>query len=112
MLSFWEILALIGTASTILGVFLALYAMINNKTLKKESRLTREVLTETIAEESKLTREAMAEESKLTRETIAEESKLTREVIGKMIQETTKYLGDLIFSISGKRKKEDVVREG
>ncbi len=90
MLSFWEILALIGTASTILGIFLTFYAIINNKTLKKESRLTREVLTETIAEESKL----------------------TREVIGKMIQETTKYLGDLIFSISGKRKKEDVVREG
>jgi hypothetical protein len=93
-MSFLENLALVGTAATILGVFLTGYAIVNNKTLKKESRLTREA----IAEESRLTREAVEmvikEESRLTREVIAEESRLTRE----MIKETTKYLGDLIIA--------------
>jgi hypothetical protein len=80
-MNFLENLALVGTAATVLGVFLTGYAIVNNKTLKRESRLTREAIERVIKEESRLTREAMAEESKLTRE---------------MIKETTKYLGDLI----------------
>lgn len=56
-MSFWETLTLVGTAATILGVFLTLYTRINNKTLKEESRLTRESIIEVIKEESRLTRE-------------------------------------------------------
>ncbi|MBI4531656.1 MAG: hypothetical protein HY709_09035 [Candidatus Latescibacteria bacterium] len=52
-MGFWEALALVGTMATILGLFLTIYAIINNRTLKEESRLTRE----TIIEESRLTRE-------------------------------------------------------
>lgn len=32
-MSFWEILTLAGTTATILGVFLTIHAMIDNKTL-------------------------------------------------------------------------------
>ncbi|MDI6792844.1 MAG: hypothetical protein QME81_08275 [bacterium] len=45
-MGFLEALALVGTAATILGVFLTAYAMINNKILKKESKLTREAIAE------------------------------------------------------------------
>lgn len=45
-MSFWEALTLVGTTATIFGIFLAIYALINNKTLKEESRLTREFLAE------------------------------------------------------------------
>lgn len=72
MVTFWESMTLVGTAATILGVFLTVYATINNKTLKKES--------------------------KLTRESIAEESKLTREMIKETIDYLGKYLGDLIVA--------------
>ncbi len=43
-MEFWQLLTLVGTMATILGVFLAVYALINNKTLKTESRLTREMI--------------------------------------------------------------------
>jgi len=56
-MSFWEIITLGGTMATILGLFLTVYALINNKTLKEESRLTREG----IKEESRLTREEINE---------------------------------------------------
>ncbi|MEW6608271.1 MAG: hypothetical protein AB1414_12655 [bacterium] len=78
-MNLWEALALVGTAATILGIFLTVYGVVNNKTLKNETKLTRE----TIVEESKLTREAIKEEGKLTRE---------------MIKETTEYLGKLIVA--------------
>ncbi len=86
-MSFIEALALVGTASTILGIFLTAYGIINNKTLKKESRLTRE-------------------EIKAIREAIGEEVKVTRETVTKMIQETTKYLADLIVAQGGKVRTE------
>jgi hypothetical protein len=40
----WEWLTVFGFTAAILGVFLTIYGMINNKTLKEESRLTREIL--------------------------------------------------------------------
>jgi hypothetical protein len=89
-MSFIEALALVGTGATILGIFPTAYAIINNKTLKKESKLTREI----IVEESRLTREDIKE----SREAIKEEGRLTRE----MIQQTTKYIGDLIAAQGGK----------
>jgi cell division septum initiation protein DivIVA len=122
-MSFLENLALVGTAAIILGVFLTGYAIVNNKILKKESKLTREVLAETIEKESKLTREAIAEESKLTREAIEKESKLTREAIieesrltremiaqetslvREMIKEIAEYLGNLIVAEGDRTRK-------
>ncbi|MDI6735659.1 MAG: hypothetical protein QME42_05625 [bacterium] len=100
-MNLWESLALVGTASTILGVFLTIYGVVNNKTLKHETKLTRE----TIAQESKLTRETIAEETKLTREMIKETTEYLGNLIvteREMIKETTeylaKYLGDLIVA--------------
>jgi dihydroxyacetone kinase len=111
-MSFLENLALVGTATTILGVFLTGYAIVNNKTLKKESKLTREVLAEIIEKESKLTREAIAEETRLTRETMEKESRLTREMIAKetslvreMIKEIAEYLGNLIVAEGDRTRK-------
>jgi len=43
-MSFWEMLALVSVMATILGVFLTIYAMINNRVLKEESAHTREIL--------------------------------------------------------------------
>lgn len=78
-MGFLEIITLGGTMGTILGVFLTFYAIINNRALKNESRLTRESLKEAresviniIKEESRLTRESIESQSKLTREFLAE----------------------------------------
>lgn len=78
-MSFWEVLALVGTSATILGVFLTVYGIINNRTLKNESRLTREMIKETVAETREMIKETAAE-------------------ISKMISESTKYLGQLIVN--------------
>ncbi|MEW6096092.1 MAG: hypothetical protein AB1567_06165 [bacterium] len=75
-MNFWEALVLVGTAATILGVFLAIYGVVNNKTLKHETKLTRETLAKTMAEESRL----------------------TREMIKETIEYLAKYLGDLIVA--------------
>ena len=45
-MGFWETVTLGSTIATIMGAFLTLYALINSKTLKEESRLTREALKE------------------------------------------------------------------
>ncbi|MEW6619790.1 MAG: hypothetical protein AB1422_10725 [bacterium] len=77
-MNLWESLALVGTAATILGVFLTVYGVVNNKTLKHET--------------------------KLTRETIEEESKLTREMIKETTEYLAKYLGDLIVADGGRTR--------
>lgn len=82
---FLEMLALVGTAATILGVFLTGYAIINNKTLKRESGLTRET-----------TEKLMKEESRLTRE---------------MIKEVTEYLGNLIV-VEGNKTRSAMPEKG
>lgn len=56
-MNFWEALALVGTSATILGVFLTVYGIINNRILKNESKLTREMIKETSAEISKMIKE-------------------------------------------------------
>ena len=43
-MSFWDLLALMIAMATIMGVFLTIYAMINNRVLKEESAHTREIL--------------------------------------------------------------------
>ncbi|OFW02217.1 MAG: hypothetical protein A3H94_05620 [Acidobacteria bacterium RIFCSPLOWO2_02_FULL_60_20] len=44
-MNFWETLTLGGTMAMILGVFPTVYGIINNRTLKEESRATREILS-------------------------------------------------------------------
>jgi hypothetical protein len=44
--SFYEVLTLGGVMATILGVFLTLYAIINNRTLKAEARNIIELISE------------------------------------------------------------------
>jgi hypothetical protein len=43
-MSFWQVLGLVSAMATILGVFLTISGVINNRTLKEEFRLTREML--------------------------------------------------------------------
>ena len=102
-MGFWQLLTLGGTMATILGVFLTLYAMINNRTLKEESKNTRDVLLE----ESKHTREILlrieqgqAEARKEVAEAMAEARKEMAEAI--------KGLGGLIRS-EGEQTR-DVIR--
>ncbi|HIC90927.1 MAG TPA: hypothetical protein EYP21_02460, partial [Syntrophaceae bacterium] len=78
-MEFWEIITLGGTMGTILGLFLTLYAIINSKALKEQSRLTRE----SIREESRLTRESVTE-------VIKEESRLTREFLAEILDRIDK----------------------
>jgi hypothetical protein len=44
-MGFWEALGQVSVTATILGVFLTIYGLINNRTLKEESRNTREILS-------------------------------------------------------------------
>ena len=43
-MSFWQVLGLVSAMATILGVFLTISGVINNRTLKEEFRMTREML--------------------------------------------------------------------
>ncbi len=60
--AFGHWLALVGVMTAILGVFLTIYAVINNKTLKEVSRLTREEIgkiAELILSDGEKTREVL-----------------------------------------------------
>jgi predicted amino acid-binding ACT domain protein len=70
-MTFWELLALVSVMAAILGVFLTLFALINNKTLRAESRNTQEII------------EA---ESRNTQEIIKAESRSVREILGRIDQ--------------------------
>ena len=43
-MSFWEAVALVGTMATILGIFITIYGLINNRVLKEEAKSIREIL--------------------------------------------------------------------
>ncbi len=90
-MSFWEMLALVSTMTTILGVFLTIYAMINNKTLKEESRHTREILNR------------MEQGQK----EIAEKQNATLARMEEGQRESTKYLAHLIVT-EGEKTREEV----
>ena len=68
-MSFWELLALVSAMATILGAFLAVYALINNRTLKSEFGSTREILVR-IEQGQNETRKDMAEARKEMAEAI------------------------------------------
>ena len=90
-MSFWEALALVGTMATILGVFITIYGLINNRTLKEEAKSIREILLG----ESKSTKEIllrieqgqnearkeMAEAIRYVADLICLESEKTRETV-------------------------------
>ncbi|MBI5232785.1 MAG: hypothetical protein HY880_00360 [Deltaproteobacteria bacterium] len=102
-MTFWELIAVVSSMATFTGVWLAVYALINNKTLKAESRLVRESLKE----ESRLTRESLKEESRLTRESIKEESRLTREILDRIEKVIERGFRD---SIAVTREESDKTR--
>jgi hypothetical protein len=84
VMSFWEMLGLVSAVAAILGVFLTIYAIINNRTMKEEFRLTREMMRE--------------------------DSRSAKEILDRMDrghQEATKYLADLIRG-EGERTRQTV----
>ena len=102
-MDFWQLATLGGTMATVLGVFLTVYAMINNRTLKEESRRIREILLE----ESKHTREILVhieqgqeEARKEAREARAEAAEGRREMA-----DAIRSLGALIRG-EGERTRE------
>ena len=44
-MSFWELLALVSAMATIMGIFLTIYGVVNNRTLRAEFSNTREILS-------------------------------------------------------------------
>jgi hypothetical protein len=86
-MGFWETLGQVSVTATILGVFLTIFGLINNRTLKEESRNTREILgkiEQGQSEARKETAEArkeMAEAIKYLGQLIVAEAERTREAI-------------------------------
>ena len=79
-MGFWEALGQVGVTATILGVFLTIYGLINNRTLKEESRNTREILSR-IEQGQSEARKEMAEAIKYLAQLIVAEAEKTREDI-------------------------------
>ena len=93
-MSFWQLLGLVSAMATILGVFLTIYGVINNRTLKEEFRITREILGR-IEQGQQEARKETAE----ARKEIAEARKEMAEAI--------RYLADLIRA-EGERTRQTV----
>ena len=79
-MSFWEALALVGTMATILGVFITIYGLINNRTLKEEAKSIREILFRMEQGQNEARRE-MAEAIRYLADLIRLESEKTREAV-------------------------------
>ena len=79
-MSLWGAMVLVGTMATILGVFIAIYGMINNRTLKEEARGLREILLRIEQGQNEARRE-MAEAIKRLGELIVLEGERTREAV-------------------------------
>jgi len=79
-MGFWELLALVSVAATILGVFLTIHALINNRTLKEESKYTREILKR-IEEGQNEARKEMAEAIKYLAQLIGMEAEKSRQAM-------------------------------
>jgi len=101
-MSLWEAMALVGTMATILGVFITLYGIINNRTLKGEARIVREILLG----ESKSTKEIILEETRGLREILLRmeqgQNEARREMAGAI-----QRLGELIV-LEGEKTRETV----
>jgi len=86
-MSLWEAMALVGTMATILGVFITVYGIINNRVLKAEAKSLREILlrieqgqndARQVANE---TRREMAEAIQRLGQLIVVEGEKTREAV-------------------------------
>ena len=93
-MSFWEMLGLVSAMATILGVFLTIYAMINNRVLKAESQHTREMLARMDHEHGEILRrieQGQQEAQNNTAEARREMAEARREMA-----EAIKYVADLV----------------
>lgn len=94
-MTFWQMVGSFSAMATILGFFLTVHAVINNRTLQEEFRSTREILSrieqgqsearKEVAEVRKEVAEAwkqMAEAIKYVADLIRLEGERTRDVIG------------------------------
>lgn len=113
-MTFWALLALVSAMTAILGVFLTIYVVINNRTLKEESKNTRETINEGV----RITRELIQEEAKASREILSriehgqtEMRKEMAEVRKEMAEarkemaEAIKYVAQLIVSEGEKTRQ-------
>ena len=95
-MSFWEVLALVSAGATILGVFLAVYAMLNNRTLKQEAASTREILNGI--------EHGQRENSAATRDLLSRIEQ-GQEDARKEMAEAIRYLADWIRAEGGKPRQ-------
>ena len=78
-MSFWELLGVVSAMATILGVFL-IYGVINNRTLKDEFRITRDMLAR-IDQGQQEARKEMSEAIKYLADLIRTEGERTRQAV-------------------------------
>ena len=104
-MSFWELLALVSAMATILGVFLTVYGVLNNRTLKQESANTIEIIKEGFAN----TREILSRMEQGQEEARKEVTEVRKEVAEarKEMAEAIKYLGDLV-RIEGEKTRQAI----
>ena len=95
-MSFTELAAVV----TILGVFLTVYGLVNNRTLKQEARRITDLLTE----ESRNTRDILARIERGQEEARKEMAEAFRKM-DEGHRETIKYLADLIRSEGDKTRQ-------
>ncbi|MBI4479925.1 MAG: hypothetical protein HY651_07865 [Acidobacteria bacterium] len=79
-MSFWEAVALVGTMATILGVFITIYGLINNRVLKAEAAGIREILLR-VESGQKEARQEMAEAIRHLGDLIKLDGEKTRETV-------------------------------
>lgn len=94
-MTFWEALGLVSAMVTILGVFLTIYAIINNKTLKEESKNTREM----IKESSEGARELLARMER-GQEDARKEVAAAMTAIGQAVTDSRKEMADAIGRVA------------
>ena len=93
-MTFWGILTLDGVIATILGIFIAIYAILNNKTVKENTRIIISKLDEgfrRIHEDIKEMRKEQARSFKIIALLIVEEDKeKRRKLIDKLWEDIEK----------------------
>ena len=106
-MSFWEAVGLVSAMTTILGVFLAIYGLINNRTLKGEARGIRR----TLEEEAKGIREILVRIEQGQTEARREMAEAIKAIqqgqseARKEMAEAIKYVADLIRQEGGRTRE-------
>ena len=111
-MSFWEAVALMGLMATILGVFITIYGLINNRTLKEQAQ----GLDRSLKQEAKGIREILLGQQEIlvrieqgqneARQTESEARRDMAEAL-KAIQQGQNTLGELV-RIEGERTREAI----